>query len=467
MPISSPKSRPQWGRLVLCALWIFLGLLVVAIVGGRVWLRSYLHGPGFQRFVSDRLSRTLRAEVTCSPFRADGLTLYCDEITARGYEDSPFASAKAVRVWARFELGSIFQEAWKIQRIDSEGLEVRLGGPRLPRPTLAPATPVATTKRNWVLPNRIEVVAADLRDVELSWGEGEMPSGALRRLDLQMSSTDMKYAGWKVTATAGELWSAGLPPLNLTSASMRYRRSEQSLEIDEASFTEKGGGSAKAHGEVDFGRAIDIKARITSMPITPLLTGDWRLRLHGNLTGDVRVESPLPAVSAPTISGALQLEDGRMEALPILNQIATFTQNQQLRQLPLSVAMAEFRQKEGRFEISKLTAESPGRLRLEGGFKISDGLIDGTIDVGLPPTLLEWIPGANEQVFTTARKGYRWAPMHLSGPANALAEDLSGKLAVAAGNKVIEKVEDTATQAIQGGREVIKKSLDLLMPLVR
>src|SRR5262245_49395153 len=78
-------------KIVFVSLGSIVVLLIAAWFGLKAWLIAYLHGPEFQRFVSARLSETLRAEVDCAPLRFEGFDVFCDGVRARGYEDSPFA----------------------------------------------------------------------------------------------------------------------------------------------------------------------------------------------------------------------------------------------------------------------------------------------------------------------------------------------------------------------------------------
>ena len=164
------------------------------------------------------------------------------------------------------------------------------------------------------------------------------------------------------------------------------------------------------------------------------------------------------------VSGSLQLREGRLEALPVLNQIALFTRTQQFRQMPLTEASAEFRRERDRLQVTKLVAESAGLMRIEGDFAVALGQIEGTFQVGVAPATLQWIPGSQERVFTVARGSYVWTTMRLTGPVDSPKEDLSGRLATAAGEAIVEKVENTAKDIYKAGRDAAQGALDWLMP---
>lgn len=468
-PTSQTPQRRRASRVALIAAG-FVGVLLVAAVIGRVWLRSYLHGPEFQKFIAARLGASLKAEVECLPFRFDGLTLRCDGLHARGYEGSAFSDARLTQVTARFNLRGFFRGVWTIEEFRAEALTVQLDGTRLTPPPSQPEQQRAEVRRHapGLLPNRLELAGGKLDSLEIFWGATAERAGSFRKTNsLTFTHAGLGTAVWDLSLAGGDLTAAGLPPLNLREAKLSYRQKEAAIIVQSASFVAADGGSATASGEIRFGDAIDLQGQLTGIDLAPMLAGDWRMRLHGKMNGNIRVQSPLPAAGPPSVTGLLSLSEGRVEAFPVLNQIAAITRVQQFRDLPLSRASGSFHHEANRLEVVDLVAESAGRLRVEGGFKVDRGEIDGTFQVGVPPALLEWIPGAQERVFTTARDGYAWTPMRLTGPVEAPKEDLSERLVAAAGETVLQKLEETAGDAFQRGREAARSALDLLLPLVK
>ena len=158
-------------------------------------------------------------------------------------------------------------------------------------------------------------------------------------------------------------------------------------------------------------------------------------------------------------SGTLGLASGRLEALPFLDRIAVFTHTDQFRQFPLQKATGDFSWENGKLTGRHLILESEGLIRMEGNFELNERILDGQFQVGVTPNSLRWLPGSQSKVFTTDRDGYLWAPMRVTGPIDQLKEDLSPRLAAAAGTEVIEGIKGTVEK---GAKEL----LDLLTPLV-
>jgi hypothetical protein len=460
MPSRRVPLRSSAARFVFIGLGGLLALLVGGWLAGQAWVEAYLRGPEFRRFVNGKVGDTLRAEVDFAPFQFTGLSVFSEGIQAQGFEGAPFARAEVGQVRAQFSLRRFFEKVWLIESIEAQRLVVKLDGSRLSAPLAGQPSAGAgpRTASSW-LPNRLEIASALIREVEIAWGDLPSTSGALRGVQLRAVPAE---GGWQLEGRGGELAASGLPALTVDTLTLRQR--DSALFINDAAFTAKTGGTVRATGEVQFAEKVDVRAKLEGIDLAPFLASDWRARLHGKATGDLRVQTPLPARGQLVVSGSLQLRDGRLEALPVLNQIALFTNTQQYRQLTLTHARADFRRERGELRVTNLTAESQGLLRLEGAFTIAQAVIDGTFQVGVAPASLQWLPGSQERVFTTARDGYLWTTMRLSGPVESPSEDLTSRLVAAAGGAVVEKVENTARDVIRTGREAARSALDLLFP---
>ncbi len=336
-------------------------------------------------------------------------------------------------------------------QIDLDGSRVTL--PEKPSP--AADAPVRGTgfgfAKNW-LPNRVELGSATVAETHLRWRDG-----ALAGMRLEIVPQD---GGWNLAGSGGTVRHAAWPELELATLKLRYR--EPSLFVQSVELRQSTGGSLAVSGEVRPQEMLDLSAKGSGISVTPLLPPDWRVRLHGDLSGDVRVQTPLPARGAPLLSGAIALHGGQLEALPVLEQIALFTRTAQFRKLALSRASGDFRHDGTTLSVTNFAAESEGLIRMEGAFTVVRQQIDGTFQVGVTPASLQWLPGSQERVFTAARGGYLWTPLRLTGPLSKPQEDLTPRLTAAAKGAVFERAEGMARDAVQGVREAAKGVLDSL-----
>ena len=159
--------------------------------------------------------------------------------------------------------------------------------------------------------------------------------------------------------------------------------------------------------------------------------------------------------------GHIELQDGRLEALPLLDELAVFTATERFRQTALQRGQADFVWTPGGVTVSGLLVESAGLLRIEGGFTVRGDQMDGTFQVGVARGSLRWIAGVGARVFDQPeRDGYVWTTAHLHGPVRHPSEDLrpSPRLVAAAQQEVIDK----AKQGTGAVLDTASSLLDLL-----
>jgi len=465
------RQRPsigRFGRIVLISSGALAVLLLLGYFAGKTWVESYLRSEAFRAFVNSKVGATLRADAECAPLTFNGLNVYTDGMRAVGYEDSPFAEVKLEQLRANFSLRRFFEKVWFIEEIEAQRLTVRLDGTRLTRQPAPPAIvsekpgePQKSKGGGW-LPNRVEIGGATVKELNLEWGDLPAKAGGLRGLQLRATPV---AGGWDINGHGGQINSAGLPSLDVTAISLRQR--ERALFINAADFTQSGGGFLHANGEVQFDDHLDLHAQLNGIDLAPFLTNDWRMKMHGQLAGDIRIQSPLPARDGVTVAGDVRILGGQFEALPVLDQIALFTRTQQFRRIKLTSASATFARDAKQLRVTNFIAESQGLIRVEGAFIVAAGNIDGIFQVGVTPSSLQWLPGSQERVFTESRAGYLWTPMRLSGPVDSPKEDLSGRLAAAAGDALVDKAESVARDTIKAGKDAAKSALDYLLPKLK
>jgi len=449
-------------------LFVLLGALFVAVVAGfllgRTWIEAYLRSDKFRRFVSEKTGETLQAEGEFAPFTVSGTSFYCDDFTARGMPQAFFSALRIDQMRAEVSARRFFEHVWEIEQVTAQRVEIKTSGPRVevpPERSTLRADRAARQRTPW-LPNRVEIGRAEIRDANIAWGDIAENAGSVRGIALTI---EPRNGGWDFSGRGGRLEHASFPPLEVDSLEIHYRH--PMLVVQSAELRQGTSGLVDVKGEARLGDALALIAKLNGISVTPLLPEDWRLRLHGNLGGEVTIRSGLPGRGAPDLSGSLTLAQAQLEALPVLEQIALFTKTQQFRRLALNKVSADFRQEKGKLEVRNFVAESQALIRIEGGFTVVNGMIDGTFQVGVVPTSLQWLPGSQERVFTQQRAGYLWTPMRLSGPLSKPGEDLSPRLIAAAQGAIIQGVENSVRDTIQTGKDAAKGALDFLMPLFK
>jgi hypothetical protein len=441
-----------WSALAL------LVLLIVALVVARAMFNHYLHGAAFRHMLAGKVGDSLHAsEADFSPLDFDGSLVFGQNFHAARDDGGGFSTIDADQLRATFDWHSLFHRTVRIDELSVQRLNIEppaagialissSGTETINAPSQAT---VSVNGKDWTVDLRKAVV----NETNWHWS----PDGGLAGAALALTPDSQ---GWIINAQGGTVSQTGWPDLQLDNAAMRWQ--PPTLYINSSSL-HNGASHLDVTGSIQMRDSVRLLADFDSVDVAPFLPPDWRERLTGRISGHANIQAPLtgdpgtpPAV---TVTGSASMSDGILTALPILDQIGLFTQTERFRRLDLTRASAQFTHTPTRLEVRNLVVESAGLIRMEGSCTIENGQIAGDFLVGLTPSTLQWIPGSQEQVFTTSRDGYRWTNMHLSGPAEHPVDDLTPRLAAATGKSVIE-----GAQGVEGAvKKGVQEGLDLLL----
>ncbi len=453
MPRRAASKNTRWIRILAWTLGSLVALIVAALLIGQTWLNRYLRSPEFRGVLEEKTGRNMRADVDITPIRFEGAQFSCENFTAKGAKDASFSLAKVEDVRGEVSIPSIIGVVFGERKFRVPTLEVqRLTLEFFDRDRIDLDLPEKEPREN-----RSVIENLYIRDVRLSWGGGGLTGSSIHAVPVD--------GGWQINGEGGRLVQLGVPPVDVVNA--RIVRKEKTVFIQEANLRQNGG-ELSGSGEIVSGEKADVLVKVNKVSVTPFLAEDWRARLHGFLAGELRARIPLDDSPnrMPTIDGDLKLDRAVLEALPILNKIADYLKTEQFRRVELNQASAKVHFDAKGLRVENLVLESKQLIALRGGFTYVNGIVDGTFEVGVTPAPLQWLPGSTEKVFTVQRDGYVWAPMKVTGPREALKEDLSSRLVAAAGSAVVEKVEKTATQAVDSAVGSAKKGAEGVLNLL-
>jgi hypothetical protein len=445
------------------ALLALMVVLLAGVVVARVVFNRYLHSEAFRRSLGEAAANALQANhADFAPLDFDGATVFGENFRATRDDGGGFSTMEADELRASFDWHGLLRHTVQIDEMAVQRLnidppakgeaipETAPGVAETPAPLETPA-PFGEEHPGWTVDLRKAVIS------EANWRWSDDPLGGITGTALTLTPNGRD--AWVIDARGGTVQTAGWPALDLDEASMRWQ--SPTLYVNSASLR-NGSSRLTVTGEIEARESVNLLVKLDGVDVQPLLTPDWRERLTGRISGQATVEAPLGTGDAArelAVSGTVSMVDGQLTALPILDEIGTFTHTARFRQLDLTRASAEFTRTPERIEVRNMVVESEGLIRVEGAYKIVNGQIDGKFQVGLTPETLQWIPGSQDEIFVDSRGGYRWTPMRLTGPVEHPVDDLTPRLVAAAGNSVIKGVEGVEGTMKKAGEGV----LDLLL----
>lgn len=460
----------MFARIAIWALPVFFVLMLAGFLGLRTWFNAWLESADFRDLIGGITSKQLKARGEYLPFHFSGATIYSDGFKARGTAKAAFSELGADQIRAEINLRGLWDHAWEIDEINIQRVQAALGHTAAPavaedQSGIAPEQPAPPSgpRFDW-LPKRLDLRRIVIHETDLTWGKNTPWNGSMKGSTVTIVPDG---EAWSIFCERGAISQNGQPDLTLDSARLRYQR--PSLFITDGQLRYGESGAIAVSGEVNFEKILGVQAKFIGIPLTPFLREDWRAKLKGNIFGDVKIRSPLPLPAMPEISGKLNLAQGELEALPVLDQIAVFTRTERFRKIGLSKASADFVCAAGKTTVTNFVAESEGLIRIEGGFVVENAMIDGAFQVGVTPASLQWLPGSQEKVFTVAHGGYLWTTMRLTGAVDHPNEDLTQRLVAAAGGTLIDTVQSLIQEVPKTDLPDVPKKLidDFVTPLIK
>lgn len=442
------ENGRAWKRLLLWLLAVLSGLLVLGVIA---WYQAlaYMQGEGFRRTLEERMAAQFRAQRVGlnSTLHIDGERVSEDGMSVE--KAGALRSAKAGRLSMEVDRLALLSRRLNIRKISVEEAELLFeqkeaatpSGPKS-KPakkgakTSAAAPAAAPAKKSFFSLQGWEMELMECKDTELTYrrrGEDYSLQGCT------VTTTPLKKGGWLHTAENGRLHT---PFALLRGASVRTAAVQQ--DAGGLSLTDcrimlyPGEMRVRAHQDAATQKwSANIALNKASM--APLLRGDWKKRVSGELYGKATLTGEQGAVTAG--EGTISLQDGVLEALPFLSELPG-EGGYPYRHIELDkaecrlsfpyAAPAHHIAEAWLFDNINIRSKS-GLLRVHGHVIVgTDGALGGTLTIGLPTNIVSALPTATlvQGLFNAAgEEGYLWLNINLSGTLDEPEEDLSVRCA--------------------------------------
>ncbi len=292
-----------------------------------------------------------------------------------------------------------------------------------------------------LLPSAFEMSPATIESGDLEMQGRFALRGARASIAPEGSGIRIHATNAKLESPLPGAWRLDSLDLLQIGAESRLVSSTFQLEGCDATATATGNWLPNSHANAHV-----ILRRLPINTLFPSLAGS----LHGSLDADVRIQLAGAARSTWSLAGDVQGHGTRLTNFPALDALAQISGNSLVRTLDFQEARAHVAVAEGIIKAKDLAIESRGNLRLEGILTLlPDKSLNGSIELGMSPHLLDNIPGAKSIVFTTRRGQYLWTPVRISGTLDAPKTDLPARLAAALPAGLLLDSTSTATNAVK------------------
>lgn len=427
-------------------------VLLVAFIGGYLWLRSYLHSENFRQFLAAQAGIPLRATASFTPFRWDGLQLSTEAFESN---NGPVVThIRADGLQTEIGLGGVSRGFWELKAptVNRLIVEVDATAQRNPisaDPAVTPWHPAAPpTRQRWLsswVPQKLEIEALTISEAAITV---KLPSGPLRAHGQKWRVEPGAAAGaYRMEARGGRL--SGPWPL-LQDAKVDHivlQTRPGWLYLTDAGLAVGQHARLTLSGEVglDDG-SYGFEGSVKELKAEEVLPVDWRKRILGDLEGKFAVRN---GADGAVTRGELELKNGILTALPLLDRLAAYADVERFRTLNLRTAKLKFVREGSQLTLTDIEIGSEGLVRLEGRMVVKGEALDGNFRLGITPGTLARIPGAETKVFLPGERGLLWTDLRITGTIDVPQEDLTERLIMAAGERMFELLPETGQMALK------------------
>jgi len=425
---------PPWLRRSLIALAITALVIVLlffaAIQIAPGYLRSYFTGDTFRQKISEETSRGLKVEGEYGPIEQQGWEALTPEFRSQGRPGESIALLNASGITGLFNPWGIFRRRWQLDwvHLDQATVELRLSDP-------AAKIPLPIKPKPWyqfLLPQRIYLKEVRSDQTEVLWNFRDQPAG-IHHLRLRVTPYGAKDWRFQSDDGSGLLEMAAVPPLRVASISVIVTKPWFYLEhavLTPPDANDPGSLHLDGKAGLQEDKSLIIHAVIDRMPLAPWLPEAQQDRLQARVDAEANWDGHGTKAAGSQSDGSVHLVDTVLSHLPLLDQLALFSNNPAFRELHFTTAACDWKWNDPSLDVTHIAIEAPGLIRLEGRLHSQNGTLSGELELGLRPENLKWLPHDGSKVFTQRSDGgaYAWAKITVSGTVQKPVEDLTPRI---------------------------------------
>lgn len=448
------KSNTSSSLLLRVLLWGTL-LAVVAIGGaglyGYIWIQQYLKSPAFQKILAQQLGDAVKGDATLDSMNWSGSNLYVSRagVTPKGTQGWKLIEGEGVEASVDFQAAR--SGVWRLTRIHLDRLRMDLRSvaeipQELPSDTVletAPPSMPGWLKR--LLPTRTQIDEVEVDRFDLAPAQG---TEGVSIKELELTAKPANDAGaWLLRGGEGTLILPGVKEhFRMTSASARL--DARSLALNDGVAKWIGDSEVTARGDLPFekDRAWKFSGHISNLELKHVLGAEWLSKVNGMLAGDYEA-------SPEALKAKIEIKNGIVENLPMLDTVADYTRTQRFRRVVLDTATADVERAGDTTHVRNLVLQSNGLVRVQGDLTLQGRAIQGKLMVGVLPDSLRWLPGSHKHVFTEQNAaglpGFVWTHVNLTGTVDSIREDLTNRLLIAMGKAALDVPLDLAGRSLE------------------
>lgn len=420
---------------------LIFALITILLAGFWIGLGAFIRSDAFRAWLGRRVSQSLGAEGSFEPLSWTGATFRSGGFKAAGQPGSKVSAVHLTGLtahldWPKLLAGQIVLDAVSVDQAEVQLLPTTVSQPK----PISPTRPKAALR----LQIHFSVQKVTIDHASLAYESRHGVKGSLNNLGILAVKTGPH--AWELTADGGTIQSNRFPPAQLVKAQAGL--SSRRLQVHLLELASSDGGTATIRGEVRLNRELssDLHAKLTRISVASLPLN--REKLNGIANADLTFQGALNHFERGTIQGDFQANELHYDFSRYIGSLRYLAGSGSLGSTNFDSVSGHVLYSNHNFLLTHLDAVCRTTARVMGTVEVTGTQLQGVLQVGLKPELLDWVPGSLEAVFTEQRDGLNWTVVHLSGTVQEPKEDLSRRILSAVedrlGRDLRNRLKDTA-----------------------
>ncbi|MFL6514075.1 MAG: hypothetical protein ACJ8M1_03540 [Chthoniobacterales bacterium] len=405
--------------LILMVTFLIISGATVALINPI--LTRYVEGPGFRAELEKETAKGLHFPTSSfGAIRRTGFVSAEADSFEAAQGRKAMTQIDAHRITGRFNPLGVLLRRWQLDELHIDRGTVGIQKYE-PKPEPSPAKP-------WFhvfLPDRVYLKRTWSDPADITWRLQHKKGGIFgTRLLITPHGRDFIYQ-----ANGGTMQNAFSPDLPLRETRMLITHTQfQLYRLDLSSG--QGAIHAEGNAEMRGDKRIDFRFDWKQLPVRDWIPKNWEGKYNGVALGNLHWTGKDFKPDTTQLEGRLRVNDGRVNGVPFLHEVAAVTNLPDLEDLQLSECAAEVGWNEGRGELRNIAIEDRGKFRIEGTIRFDHDSLGGMLLLGIDRRHLAWLRDP-EEIFPRVKGGYLWTTVHLSGTWQNPQQDLSPRLLAA------------------------------------
>jgi len=435
-------------------LYLITGLALVVLFGSYIALRQYIHSENFRSLLESKLSQKIQNQATLAPLKWKGLSFNTNNVKSQ----SESYSIHADGIKGEVSMNNIKNGFWELREIKLRKLsaDINLSKPREQKTAPVIESESTTNFITSLIPKKVNLSDLTIYDSDIRINTSDK-NILLQQAQWNLSQASGNNGAYHISITNGEAFLEESPHHKLKLQQAKLRTQNDRIDLLESTWTSLKESRLQLGGEfLPKKESLSLYGSLEQFPLSESIPPSWKQKVQGDAHSEFQYSKTKN--NPGTFKGSIDIQNGILTALPILDRLADYTQRLEFRKIAFDTASCDYAKTNSTLDITNIQLVRDGLLKITGDIKIDNQNLSGLLQVGITPGTLNRIPGAEKKVFTKRERGMLWTPVRISGTLKKPKEDLKKRLYLAAGQRMLELLPEKGTEAIKAAEDILANS---------